>query len=435
MIGALRRALARFLYRLVGGLSETEAASSVATPPPASRDAGLPTEQHLIHVTEAYKEVLDATKHQDDKIGRFMAGIAFLIAGALVFTNPTVLQATYRVGDFTLPLPALALGSFLVLIVLSLLFYLLAMSAPLTIPSPTRTTSRRSHVFFLLIAGETRKSWRDFWFETASTQELEQELVDEYISETRNIALRADQKYERSNEASALFVLALLFFLLGIVLSIHVVQHLVIPSDASETVKAPTDLPWSLPLRALIGGLLAFFPVALVYQRLRAAQTQGLDALVHQTQERLRATSQQATGLRRRWAERKWNPLHALLVAYPVFVLFTLLPDEGLTRINVLASYVIGLAAFGAGLSYLRILLNPRDAVETTPGEYSGSRVIAWFVALLTWIFGAASVFAVLLDRPVEQLSIAMVAAVSPLGANLFDSSFKLNRRLRNQIG
>ena len=116
----------------------------------------------LDHLRVAYQETLDATKHQDDKIGRFMAGIAFLIAGALVFNEPTVLQATYLVGDTSLPLPALTLGTFLVLVVLSLFFYVLAMSAPLTIP-PGTTTDRRSHQYFLLIAGETRDTWRSYW--------------------------------------------------------------------------------------------------------------------------------------------------------------------------------------------------------------------------------------------------------------------------------
>jgi hypothetical protein len=88
-----------------------------------------PIGEKLDHLRVAYQEALGATLHQDDKVG-FLAGIAFLVAGALVFTNPTVLQATYLVGGTSLPLPALAMGTFLVLIILSLFLYVLAMSAP-----------------------------------------------------------------------------------------------------------------------------------------------------------------------------------------------------------------------------------------------------------------------------------------------------------------
>ena len=41
--------------------------------------------RRLEFARHVYEEVLDATKHQDDKIGRFLAAIAFLFAGAVAF--------------------------------------------------------------------------------------------------------------------------------------------------------------------------------------------------------------------------------------------------------------------------------------------------------------------------------------------------------------
>jgi hypothetical protein len=384
------------------------------TAPPGEPD--VPIGEKLAHMRLAYQETLDATKHQDDKIGRFMAGIAFLIAGALVFTNPTVLQATYLVGDTSLPLPALALGTFLVLVVLSLFFYVLAMSAPLTIP-PGTTTARRSHQYFLLVAGETTGTWRDYWETPPTADHLARELADEEVDEIRNLAIRADLKYERSNEGSALFVLALLFFLLGIVLSIHVIQHLVIPGNSSEPTRAPENLAWSLPLRALVGSLLALFPFALLYQRLRAEQRKIFDVLVEQAKAR----------------KRRWHPLHTLLVAYPVFVLLTVLPDLGRTRTNEIVSVVIGLAALVAVLGFRGVLLPRRDG-QATEAPPAGRRVTAWLVTVLTLGTGVLAVLAVLEGRQVWQLGIALSAAISPLAANLFAATILLNERVRRQL-
>jgi arginine exporter protein ArgO len=113
-------------------------------------------------VQASYHEVLDATTHQDDKVGRFVAGIAFLTAAALVFLQQAgVLSVHYRLGNSEVALPALTLGGFLVLIMFSLLAYVLATSAPLTVPSAKAkqapSTAPSSRLFFLLIAAETNE--------------------------------------------------------------------------------------------------------------------------------------------------------------------------------------------------------------------------------------------------------------------------------------
>ena len=262
-----------------------------------------------------------------------------------------------------------------------------------------------------MIAGETKKSWQDAWagpegltpFE--ALEDLERQLADEEVDEIRNLAIRADLKYERANEGSALFVLALLFFLLGIVLSIQVIQQLEIP-DGNGTTRAPEDLDWSLPLRALVGSLLALFPFVLLYQRLRAEQRKSFDALVAQARE----------------GKRRLHPLHALAVAYPVFVLLTVLPDLGRTRTNELMSAGIGLATLVSVLAFRRLLL-PR-----------GRRVTVWLVPVLALGTGVLAVLAVLEDRPVWQLGIALVVAISPLAANLFAATILLNQRVQRQV-
>src|SRR6266542_1230619 len=72
----------------------------------------------------SYTEVLDATKHQDDKIGRFLAAVAFLIGGAVAAGTRTELVATRYAVDGTrwaMPLPGYLLVLFFVVIVITLL--------------------------------------------------------------------------------------------------------------------------------------------------------------------------------------------------------------------------------------------------------------------------------------------------------------------------
>src|SRR5216683_1174955 len=83
----------------------------------------------------SYAEVLAATTHQDDKIGRFLAAIAFLVGGVVIFaTNTTVLSARSKLGGHILQLPAIFLAIFLALTTLSAMLFILATSEPLTMP-------------------------------------------------------------------------------------------------------------------------------------------------------------------------------------------------------------------------------------------------------------------------------------------------------------
>jgi hypothetical protein len=358
--------------------------------------------------------VLDATKHQDDKIGRFLTGIAFLIAGALVFTNPDVLQARYAVGATHLRLPAIALITFMVLVILSVLLYVLAMAAPLTIPPPSaaRRVRGSSHLFFLVIATETRESWRALW--NVSDVELEQKMLDEYQRETLNIARRVTQKYERSNEASALFVVALLFFLLGTVLSVDVLQHAKAPTGAA--LQVPADLAWSTPLRATVATILALFAASLVYYRLRAAQAAGLDAIIKHL----------ADGRLPPWR----YELHLLLAAYPVFVVATLVPGMEPGALRETSAILAALAAVTGGIGYMLVLRRPADGNEPIPKRL-GRNTGASLTMLVGVALAAIAWFSVHRDWPVWQLGLAVGAAVTPLSWTVIGSSSELRKRIR----
>jgi hypothetical protein len=382
--------------------------------PPISPPGETQEPKRLDNAKDAFQGVLDETKHQDDKIGRFLTVIAFLIAGALVFTSPEVLQARYAVGATHLRLPAIALIIFLALVVLSVLLYVLAMAPPLAIPSPpaARWESVRSHLFFLLIARETKNSWQQLW--NASDEELDRQLLYEYQSEALNIAQRVNQKFERSNDASALFLVALLFFLLSTVLAVDVLQHAKPPTGAA--LQVPTELAWSSPLRATIATILGLFAAALVSYRLRATQIQRFDALVQAAVE----------GRRVPW----WNQLHLLLLAYPVFILATLVPGTGHGPLKEASAGIAALAAVAGGIAYLLILRRPARAGEASAARL-GRNAGAWLILVASVALAAAAWLAVHSGWPLWQLSLALGAAVSPLGWNVSAARRELHKRVR----
>lgn len=349
----------------------------------------MPENERLARIRDSYAEVLDATKHQDDKIGRFLTAVAFVLAGALLFVQPEVLQARYAVGDARLPLPAWALVAFLVLVVFSVVFYLLATSAPLLLPAAhTGGHRRRSHLFFHVIADETSDSWRRLW---VADDAFEERLIDEYIDETLNLAQRADNKAGRSQEASALFVLSLLFFLLTLVLSVDALSRIDFTSEASRS--SLRDLPWGTTLRAGIAAILSLFTDVLIYQRIRSAQK--MDAVLSPL--------------------RRFGSYYGLAIAYPAFLVATLLPLSWSLPLRASAATVVLIFAGVVAAAYFRLL--------------GSNRVIAWAVSVITVVFGLVTAAFTIADAPEWQLPLALVAAVSPMAGSLTASTRELRRR------
>lgn len=190
-------------------------------------------DRRLTLLESTYKEVLDATKHQDDKIGRMLTAIAFLTAASLALANlvsGTLLVVRFSVPPESIPLAAIALGSFLVLVIATVVLLVSSLSTPLRIPGlkptprPTPKESlvpyakdvKASQIYFMPIARVSLEEWRHKW--SASEQELEAELVPTYVDETHNLAVRTNFKYERTTEAVAVFSLALFAFGLAAVL-------------------------------------------------------------------------------------------------------------------------------------------------------------------------------------------------------------------------
>lgn len=177
---------------------------------------------------QTYAEVLDATKHQDDKVGRYLAALAFLTTGAIALLfRSGILARDFRFeGDFPVevsaPLIALSALGFFGCVLLSVALLLLCLSTPLRVPgqrrehAPSGNPLGKSRLFFSYIGGQPVKDWKKRW--ELPPEQIQQELTRQYIAESHNLAERARSKYQHTNEAAALFVFALVFLGLAVAL-------------------------------------------------------------------------------------------------------------------------------------------------------------------------------------------------------------------------
>ncbi|HEU5159790.1 MAG TPA: hypothetical protein VFU43_22535 [Streptosporangiaceae bacterium] len=180
----------------------------------------------LIHGT--YEEVLDATKHQDDKIGRLLTSIAFLTAATLALaalSSASFVTRTFETPPFTLPLGLISLAVFLIGVVFTVMLLLTSLATPLRLPGLAESSHRppmawirgvpASQLYFREIAGVSLDEWEDKW--GASVDELKKERFVSYVRETHNLGVRTNAKYDRTTESVALLSLSLLAFALAVV--------------------------------------------------------------------------------------------------------------------------------------------------------------------------------------------------------------------------
>lgn len=369
---------------------------------------------------ESYLEVLDATKHQDDKIGRFVAGIAFLVAAALVFLDKgNVLQTAYRIGDRPVRLAALAMAAFLVLITLALLLYLIASSAPLTAPAGRSSRQGSSHLFFFLIAGLRTEAWEGLW---KAPSALPEDLAAEYRNEAMNIAQRAHAKYRQSQQATALFIAALVFFAWAGILTVH--RLATGNLDAS-----PPDLEmlWTWPLRWALGLFTASVAFVLYYQEHEVARF--VSRVFKSRQEAEEACER--LGARLLVSEVRAGALRMLMVAVPAAILLLIvLPvtprTSGIPPIEFMTRAVLVLLGVAIALAYRLMKSRPTALVRPGGGwllyrevwgaqdDRSSPRL-----APALWI-GAAGVVAVAYSAREWMIVAGLALALRPLASTLW---------------
>ncbi|MFL6128697.1 MAG: hypothetical protein ACJ73E_06495 [Mycobacteriales bacterium] len=337
---------------------------------------------------ESYQEVLDATKHQDDKINRVLVGIAFLTTGAIAFLFRTdVLATTWRFGSHDVRFVKLMAGCYFALTVAAVILLLLSLSSELRLPRGDQHEELRdSYLYFTFIAGRTRNSWLRDWNRPA--EEIDRRLFEQYKKETYNLAQRARLKYGRTDEATALFVLALMFLAAGFLLAL---------SAAGPAV----ELTWASGV--ILAGVFAGHAVL---------QLSTLHRSEQQSVERVWRIRRQDPNDRTAWMDRRRRKgMRALIAIVPLYVVAVLLVPvtEGVAR-TLWAALAVAASAAGYLMTAPRWHCLEADRVRPFrlrkgARPYLLASLVAAVLAVLSWAvrepwipLGAAAAVPVLLS-------------------------------------
>ncbi|MGV9568861.1 hypothetical protein ACWDRX_04220 [Streptomyces nigra] len=175
--------------------------------------------EKLSLLKESFAEVLDATKHQDDNIGRLLTGVAFLTAAvlALAALNSGVYAArTFFVAPYHVPLALIFISIFLLGVSISVIILLAGLTQPLGLPGITDPAIYGSHrrfsqIYFLHISQMTRIEWKQRW-DDESPSDLREQRLESLTYEVHSLANRTAYKNDRATEGVAVFSLSLLAF-------------------------------------------------------------------------------------------------------------------------------------------------------------------------------------------------------------------------------
>lgn len=267
----------------------------------------------------SYTEVLDATKHQDDKVGRFLTAIAFLTTGAIaLIAQDDALRETFEVAEGrTYPLLAWSTGAYFVLTISAVALLLLCLSVPVRLPQTREDPMHKSRLFYSYIATKPIRAWRNEWSRCAEC--LEYDIADDYINEAHNLAERTNAKYRHSHEASWLFVLALLF--LGVSVYLKILVYL----------KPTGDPNVAFGLGHMIGLAVISATHALLQIYTRSVHDiRSVQKLRDAEKSLTQTTSERVKENKHSFVQRRWTPVLMLgVISFLALVMLTpLAPDE-----------------------------------------------------------------------------------------------------------
>lgn len=255
----------RRLRRQTGrGQRACQAAQPAGTGPTVEDAADKELDKRFELLQFSYREVLDATKHQDDKINRLLTTVAFLTAASLALAgllSGNAVTAVYLVDqDLKLPLGVIALAGFLSGITIAVIMLISSLTTPLVFPGgsvsnlpeipyvPSGKPIKFGQIYFYEIAKTSPPEWYTKWADDTPVTALKRERNASLIRETHNLAVRTDYKYQRSNEAVAVLSFAMLSFILAALLILMASQH----RNA-----ASVDLNWTA--RAILATVFFFY--------------------------------------------------------------------------------------------------------------------------------------------------------------------------------
>lgn len=227
-------------------------------PPPAAD----PEDERFELLQFSYQEVLDATKHQDDKINRLLTTVAFITAAALALTtlghdSAPITAAFVLDGRQSLPLAGIGLAGFLAGVTVSVILLIVSMTTPLVLPGGSNPLTpairyvpgpKTGQFYFNEISGSALPAWHRKWRQDIAL--LKRERNDSLVRETHNLAVRTEYKYQRSNAAVAVLSFALLSFLLSAILILVAAER----QDPKVNAPLTTNLTVRLVLAAAFFG-------------------------------------------------------------------------------------------------------------------------------------------------------------------------------------
>jgi hypothetical protein len=354
----------------------------------------------------SYDEVLDATKHQDDKIGRLFTGVSFLTAAALATANlgdPRYLSQKYTEFSTPFQLPPLGiitLAVYLVLVIICVMLLINSLATPLRIPGRKSKSGpslaemkyagdpniEASQIYFGPIARYSVEEWSRKW--KATPLELKQELTDSLIRENHNLAVRTQFKYGRTSEAITVFNLALLFLSLTVVLGATAAGA----GSSTAAIDFPALARW---FAASMFGLYLLFQLSASarYSRLTVDEQAGKDNVANA------------------WLR------HLLAVTAAVWITFLGAGGQWVASREVF--WVGGAWLVASSLLFI--------------GTYRSKRTIAWvgsFVAII--IAAALSLFVILAANDEASFAAASLASLIWAGYAFFSPNLILRRNRRD---
>lgn len=404
-----------------------------AQPDPAEREL----DERFKLLDYSYREVLDATKHQDDKINRLLTTVAFLTAATLALAGlhgGDPLAARYLVdGRFALPLGLICLGGFLVGVTVTVIMLIASLTTPLVFPGGVKpitpniryvTSVKSGQIYFNEISRTALPQWYVKWQQ--ETVYLKRERNDSLVRETHNLAVRTEFKYQRSNEAVAVLSFALLSFVLSMVLILI----------AAGRQQSGSPLTLNLTTRAILAAVLFGYCMLQLVGTQRNAPPTVLDIAYPGRRWRIPAP----------W----WSRLYAVLASLvaPDLILLPSVPE----RMRLLLAIAAPLAAL--------ITLGLALSCHTTAVEQERRRVAAgllgtfaaelppigtkpdtgrlwrsWLVALgVAVLYGAVGLLAVRAPRYQEVLGLsgAYAAGVVLLLGGIWQIARRQSRRKKD---
>lgn len=372
----------------------------------------------------SYTEVLDATKHQDDKIGRMFMSVAFLTAATLALAglaSAEFITRTFHVAPFELPLGLIALAVFLICMLFSVLQLLVSFATPLRVPGIEQVghdwkvdrwvnNVKASQIYFYSISGVDSHEWMKKW--TASTEELKKERLELLVRETHNLGVRTTFKYDRGAEAVSALSFALLAFGIAIIF-------------VAIAAGSPGDSPIELNMahRLVTGLMLGGYCALQLLARVR---------YVRQALDEARPPELGGGPRRRVLAERWFVPLFAFLVGavvvydhswppYPVWVAIVM---------------VLGAASFGSYVAASGGPKTPREAANRS------TRLATWWaeqwnrvsVCLMIVAMVVTALYFGCLGLYAFQLLVAVVAISLLVGTSLIEPTLTMHRRRQKYL-